>query len=122
MGLSTVGKEFSMTSFDRLAASAALMIGAAVPAAGCAVDSRSPQSSDGTVSTSHQAFSSIGWYSWGGTMNGDGTAFTDGVPVSLTIPLSTTGYSCMLTGVLGDLSHGSGLGASIDNFSGHWTL
>jgi hypothetical protein len=104
--------------------SCAALIGVSICTAGC-IGNAQPEDSQPaeSVGATNQALSAEYWFSWGGTMNSAGTAFTNGSAFSLNLGLSGSSFACMITGVAGDLSgdtHGVKLMKS--GPSGTWVL
>jgi hypothetical protein len=83
---------------------AATLMGAAVFNAGCVAQTESsdPQQKE-PVAVAKQGLSGEYYFSWGGTMNSNGTAYDDGYPYIVDMQVPVTGYMCMLTGANGDL-------------------
>jgi hypothetical protein len=98
------------------------LIGAAL-AAGCAAESPD-EDSDEPVGTVTQALSGESYASWGGTMNSAGNGYVGGAADHIQIGVNINdGWTCMLTGMTGNLSGTDNPGVNVfADGGGNWTL
>jgi hypothetical protein len=102
---------------------ATALFGAAALGVGCVAQPADPVA-DEPIASVKQDLSGGYWFSWGGTMNSAGTAYNDGYPYWIDLGVPENGWTCMLTGIRGNLTNVPNFGAElfINSATSNWSL